>query len=87
LHDADSAACVTAERALLAALDGSCRTPIAALARIAGGRLALDGLLLSADGKAERRGSVAGLPGEAEALGTALGQQLCQGAGPEFGLG
>ena len=87
LHDADSAACVTAERALLAALDGSCRTPIAALGRIAGGRLALDGLLLSADGKSARRGSVAGLPADAEALGAGLGQQLRQGAGPEFGLG
>ena len=31
-HDAASAACVTAERAMLAALDGSCRTPIAGLA-------------------------------------------------------
>ena len=87
LHDPDSAACVTAERALLAALDGSCRTPIAALARIARGRLALDGLLLSADGKSERRGSVAGMPAAAEALGTDLGQQLRRGAGPEFGLG
>lgn len=41
---------VTAERALLAALDGSCRTPIAALAEIEGGRLHLDSRLLSTDG-------------------------------------
>ena len=45
-----------AERALLAALDGSCRTPIAGLATIAGDRLTLDALLLSPDGNAERHG-------------------------------
>ena len=86
LHDSDTAACVTAERVLLAALDGSCRTPIAALARIASERLALDAILLSPDGKSERRGSVAGDPADAEALGTQLGAQLRHGAGPEFGL-
>jgi hydroxymethylbilane synthase len=87
LHDPDSAACVNAERGLLAALDGSCRTPIAALARIAGERLRLDGILLSPDGKAERRGSIEGAPADADALGAALGAQLRHGAGPEFGLG
>jgi hydroxymethylbilane synthase len=86
LHDPDSAACVTAERALLAALDGSCRTPIAALARLAGGCLSLDAVLLSSDGKSERRGSVAGTPAAAEALGARLGAELRRGAGPEFGL-
>ena len=35
LHDPRSAACVAAERAMLAALDGSCRTPIAGLAELA----------------------------------------------------
>ena len=34
IDHAATASCVTAERALLAALDGSCRTPIAALAEI-----------------------------------------------------
>jgi hydroxymethylbilane synthase len=86
LHDPDSAACVTAERALLAALDGSCRTPIAALARLAGGCLSLDAVLLSPDGKSERRGSAAGTPAEAAALGARLGAELRRGAGPEFGL-
>ena len=41
LHDAASAACVTAERAMLAALDGSCRTPIAGFAELTGERLRL----------------------------------------------
>ena len=87
LHDPETAACVTAERAMLAALDGSCRTPIAGLATLAGDRLTLDGLLLSPDGDAERRGQASGAAADAEAIGTELGQRLRRGAGPEFGFG
>jgi len=86
LNDAASAACVTAERAMLAALDGSCRTPIAGLATIAGERLDLVALLLTPDGNAERRGRIAGPAGEAAALGRALGERLRRGAGAEFGF-
>jgi hydroxymethylbilane synthase len=86
LHDLEAAACASAERAMLAALDGSCRTPIAGLARIDGARLSLDALLLSPDGNAERRGHIAGVIGDAEAVGTALGAQLRRAAGPEFGF-
>lgn len=87
LHDEPSAACVLAERSMLAALDGSCRTPIAGLATIDGEQLSLDALLLSADGSAERRGSLAGPVADAAAIGTALGEQLRRDAGPEFGFG
>jgi hydroxymethylbilane synthase len=87
LHDAETAACVAAERAMLAALDGSCRTPIAGLATIDGDALTLDGLLLSPDGATERRGRIEGAVGDAEALGAALGGELRSTAGPEFGLG
>jgi hydroxymethylbilane synthase len=87
LNDPASAACVAAERAMLAALDGSCRTPIAGLATIAGDRLSLDGLLLAPDGNAERRGRIAGAVGDAVALGRELGERLRRGAGPEFGFG
>lgn len=87
LHDAASAACVTAERAMLAALDGSCRTPIAGLAELAGGRLTLRALLLAADGSAERRADGAGPVADAASLGAEIGERLRRGAGPEFGLG
>jgi hydroxymethylbilane synthase len=86
LDDADSATCLTAERTLLAALDGSCRTPIAGLATIAAGRLSLDALLLSPDGRAERRDRIAGPAGDAVELGRELGARLRHGAGAEFGL-
>jgi hydroxymethylbilane synthase len=87
LHDPPSAACVIAERSMLAALDGSCRTPIAGLATIDGDRLSLVALLLSPDGTAERRGRLAGPVTDAAAIGTALGEQLRRDAGPEFGFG
>ncbi len=86
LHDAASAACVTAERAMLAALDGSCRTPIAGFAELTGERLRLRAILLSADGSAERRAEGAGPASEPEALGREIGARLRAGAGPEFGL-
>jgi hydroxymethylbilane synthase len=86
LNDPESAACVAAERAMLAALDGSCRTPIAGLATIAEGRLGLDALLLTPDGNAERRGHIEGVIGDAAALGGELGKRLRRSAGPEFGL-
>jgi hydroxymethylbilane synthase len=86
LHDSSSAACVKAERAMLAALDGSCRTPIAGLAELDGDRLVLEGLLLTPDGSAEIRARCAGGAGDAERLGTELGGELRRRAGSGFGL-
>ena len=87
LHDSVSAVCVTAERAMLAALDGSCRTPIAGFAELTGGRLRLRAMLLSPDGSAESRAEGSGEASDPEALGRDIGAQLRAGAGPEFGLG
>jgi hydroxymethylbilane synthase len=87
LNDAASAACVTAERAMLAALDGSCQTPIAGLAELAGSELRLRALLLAADGSAERRAEGSAPVADAVALGADIGAQLRRDAGPEFGLG
>jgi hydroxymethylbilane synthase len=86
LHDPGSAACVAVERAMLAALDGSCRTPIAGLAELDGDRLSLEGLLLKPDGSAEIRARAIGGIGDAQALGTELGGELRRRAGPGFGL-
>ncbi|MER2533980.1 MAG: hydroxymethylbilane synthase, partial [Rhizobiaceae bacterium] len=46
-----TASALACERAFLAALDGSCRTPIAGLAEIDGGRLRFRGLILTPDGQ------------------------------------
>jgi hydroxymethylbilane synthase len=86
LHDPGTAACVGAERAMLAALDGSCRTPIAGLATRDGDRLSLEGLLVKPDGSSEIRARCTGKVGDAVALGTALGGELRSRADPGFGL-
>jgi hydroxymethylbilane synthase len=86
LHDALSAACVSAERAMLAALDGSCRTPIAGLAEMRGAQIELRALLLTPDGSAERRADGVAAVADAVALGRTVGERLRREAGPEFGL-
>jgi hydroxymethylbilane synthase len=86
LHDAASGAAVAAERAMLAALDGSCRTPIGGLAEIAGGRLVIEGAIWKPDGSEELAGKRAGAIDEAAALGADLGRELRRRAGPGFGF-
>ena len=84
LDDGDTATRIRAERALLAALDGSCRTPIAALAMIADGELWLRGSIIRPDGRVRHDGERRGAPTEAEDLGRDLGADLRARGGPEF---
>jgi hydroxymethylbilane synthase len=72
---------VAAERGLLEALDGSCRTPVAALARIESGRLSLTGLLFTPDGRRRWSAIGEGAPSDAHAIGFAAGQELRAAAG------
>jgi len=79
----------TAERAFLQALDGSCRTPIAALARIEADTLTFLGEVLTPDGQHRwrRHGQVAlgNTPVEtAAALGARLGAEIVAEAGPLY---
>lgn len=72
-----SALCVTAERAMLAALDGSCRTPIAGLAEIgADGNMRLRGLVALPDGSAIERAEETGAAEDAALIGASLGERL-----------
>ena len=82
-HGATSA-CARAERALLAALDGSCQTPIAALATLVGDRLALDAMVIRPDGGALYRARRDGGASEASALGADAGAELRARAGPDL---
>ncbi|NQV82264.1 MAG: hydroxymethylbilane synthase [Rhodospirillales bacterium] len=76
---------VTAERAMLAVLDGSCRTPIGGLAEFgADGTLTLRGLVAKADGSAVFEAAQSGPAAEAEALGRVVGEDLLRRAGPDF---
>lgn len=79
----ESRLAITMERAFLRALDGSCRTPIAALAEIDGGALKFRGQVLSKDGTLNYRTSGALILVRPEtdieaaaALGFELGEKL-----------
>ena len=84
LNDEGTQHCINAERALLAALDGSCRTPIAGLATLVDGRIRLRGEILTPDGKehhtVEREGPIS----DAAALGHDAGEELKRRGGPNF---
>jgi hydroxymethylbilane synthase len=75
---------VTAERAFLRELDGSCRTPIGAFSVIEGSRLTLIGEILAPDGSQSFRGEESGSIDEAETIGRTLGRRLIDRAGPDF---
>lgn len=83
-HEA-SAACVRAERAFLAVLEGSCKTPIAALAEIdEAGTLRLRTRLLAPDGRTMIEAARLGSAGDAEALGRDAGAEIRSRASPEL---
>ncbi len=84
IHHRPTGEQMAAERAFLAALDGSCETPIAGLAVIEGDALWLRGEILRPDGtrvlSGERRGPIA----DGAAMGRDLAAQLLGQAGPGF---
>ncbi|HUD53169.1 hydroxymethylbilane synthase [Parvibaculum sp.] len=84
LHHVETGLRVAAERAALAVLDGSCRTPIAALAIIEGKKLAMRAMILTPDGSEVIETSREGLASDAIAIGTDAGAELKSRAGPHF---
>lgn len=76
LDHAATAAALACERSFLAVLDGSCRTPIAGLARAEQGRLRFRGLVLSIDGARTVEGVIEGDPADAARLGAELGRDV-----------
>ena len=77
IEDRTARAVSRAERALLAALDGSCRTPIGGHARLLpGGELHLTGLVARPDGSFLLKRSLHGAAGDAERIGRELGESL-----------
>ncbi|GAB3450416.1 hydroxymethylbilane synthase [Phycicoccus ginsengisoli] len=88
LEDPDTRACVTAERAVLAALEAGCSAPVGALAEVVEGE---DGLELSlrafvgaVDGSFDLRRSLVGPVEEAESLGHRLAGVLLEDGGAEL---
>lgn len=84
LNDGKTLTCLHAERAMLDALDGTCRTPIGGLARIIGGELNLDGLVAWPDGAGLERRQMSGDQDDPVGLGRAVGLELREAIGPDF---
>jgi hydroxymethylbilane synthase len=82
LNDSRTALAVTAERAFLARLEGSCRTPIAGQATIDGDSLSFVGQVLSPDGKQQYDISRSGPANDAEAIGLAAADEVLKNADP-----
>ena len=74
--DAAAQSALDAERAFLAVLDGSCRTPIAGHAVLEDGHIRLRGLVLTNDGREAVETALSGPAGEAERIGREAGAEL-----------
>lgn len=87
IGDAATAQALACERAFLAALDGSCRTPLAGHATIEGTRLAFSGMILTPDGREVHEIETQGPAADAARLGAEAGAEIRQKAGPGFFAG
>jgi hydroxymethylbilane synthase len=76
LDDPETRAVVTAERAFLRRVGGSCHTPLGAFATLADGRLTLRAVVVNPDGSAPVRGQISGPATGADTLGTELADTL-----------
>ena len=84
IHHQPTGQQLTAERAFLLRLDGSCDTPIAGLAVLEAGELWLRGEILRPDGRKVITGDVRGPVADAADLGRSLAADLLGRAGPGF---
>ncbi|GHC37553.1 porphobilinogen deaminase [Gemmobacter nanjingensis] len=84
LHHAPTGLRLAAERAYLAALDGSCETPIAGLALLDGADLWLRGEILRPDGSQTITGAIRGPASDGAALGRQLAADLLAQAPKDF---
>lgn len=84
IHDGVTGQRLAAERAFLAALDGSCETPIAGLAELDGGTLRLRGEILRPDGSECLSDDASAPIEDGPALGAEMARKLLAQAGPGF---
>jgi hydroxymethylbilane synthase len=84
IDHSDTARAVLCERAFLAVLDGSCRTPIAGYARIEDESLVFDGIVLAEDGREFYQARRSGAPADAGAIGREAGEEIRRRAPAAF---
>ncbi|MEM7751630.1 MAG: hydroxymethylbilane synthase [Pseudomonadota bacterium] len=84
IHDGPTGQQLQAERAFLAALDGSCETPIAGLAILTGTEVQLRGEILRVDGSEALNAKASSHVDDASEMGRQLAKELLAAAGPGF---
>ena len=84
INDADTATALAAERAFLAELDGSCRTPIGGHARVDNDTVRFHGIIIRPDGSEAFEVLREGRRVDAAALGADAGRELKRRAGADF---
>jgi hydroxymethylbilane synthase len=84
IDHADTSTALAAERAFLAALDGSCKTPIAGHATLSGDAVHFRGLIARPDGAAAHDIAGMGKRQDAIKIGVEAGHELKRLAGPGF---
>ncbi len=84
INHTESMIALTTERAFLAVLDGSCRTPIAGHAILDAGRVRFRGLIAKPDGSAVFDTAREGTAADAAALGADAGRELKARGGADF---
>ncbi|MGA7386331.1 MAG: hydroxymethylbilane synthase [Pseudolabrys sp.] len=84
IDHAETSIAIACERAFLAALDGSCKTPIAGHATISGDAIQFRGLIARPDGSAAHDIAGTGSRKDAATIGTDAGRELKHRAGPGF---
>jgi hydroxymethylbilane synthase len=84
INDRETGIALRCERAFLRNLDGDCRTPLAAHARLVDGFLHLNGLILTPDGSVSHKIAEQGNPSDAELIGERAGTAIKALAGAHF---
>lgn len=84
IHDGPTGVRLAAERSFLAALDGSCETPIAGLAELDGGSMRLRGEVLRPDGSDAISDDITCAAEDGAEAGKAMAAKLLAQAGPGF---
>ena len=84
IDNADTSTAVACERAFLAELDGSCKTPIAGQATVSGDTVEFRGLIARPDGSAAHDIAGHGSRKDAIVIGADAGRELKHRAGPGF---
>jgi len=84
IHHAETESRLLLERAYLAEMDGSCRTPIAGLSHVEGDRIRFRGEVIKPDGSQTHTVEGEGPVSDAEEIGRELGKELKAKSGPNF---